>query len=62
MYVYLCDQVRLRTQKATDHTCILPEALEEIGILTKATKIIFSNGGLKKKIIGAFRSFFRLKK
>jgi uncharacterized ParB-like nuclease family protein len=49
MYVYLCDQARLRSQSAGDQSCPLPEALEEIGILKKATKIILSGGGFKEK-------------
>jgi len=62
MYVYLCYQARLRSQKRLEHTCSLPEALEEIGILTKATKIILLDEGFKKRTIRAFRSLFRLGK
>lgn len=54
MYVYLCDQARLRRQKAEDQSCPLPEALEEIGILKKATTIIFSRQRIREKIAGLF--------
>ena len=54
MYVHLCDQARLRTQKAEDQSCPLPEALEEIGILKKATTILFSRQGIRERIIGLF--------
>jgi len=33
----------------------LPEALEEIGILAKATQIILSREGLKERIMKIFR-------
>jgi len=62
MYVYLCDQARLRSEKRLEHTCNLPEALEEIGILTKATKIILLDEGFKERTIRAFRFLFRLGK
>jgi len=55
MYVYLCYQAKLRSQKRLEHTCSLPEALEEIGILTKATQIILSREGLKERIMKIFR-------
>jgi hypothetical protein len=54
MYVYLCYQARLRSQKRLEHTCSLPEALEEIGILAKATQIIFSGDGLKERVMKIF--------
>jgi len=62
MYVYVCDQARLRSEKAGEASCPLPEALEEIGILTKATQIIFSQEGLKERIIGLFRPRLRVRK
>jgi len=62
MYVYLCLQAGLRSQKVTDHHSTLPEALEEVGILTKATQIIFSGGGFKERFIKALRFLFRLGK
>jgi len=62
MYVYLCDQAKLRSQSTEDRSCPLPEALEEIGILTKATKIILLDEGFKERTIRAFRSLFRLGK
>ena len=55
MYVYLCYQARLRSEKRLEHTCNLPEALEEIGILAKATQIILSREGLKERIMKIFR-------
>ena len=59
MYVYLCYQAKLRSQKRLEHICSLPEALEEIGILAKATQIILSGEGLKERIMKIFRSPFR---
>lgn len=59
MYVYLCDQARLRSQKRLEHTCNLPEALEEIGILAKATQIILLDDRFKERIMRIFRSRFR---
>ncbi len=59
MYVYLCYQARLRSQKRLEHICSLPEALEEIGILAKATQIILSDDRFKERVVRIFRSPFR---
>ncbi len=56
MYLYLCNQARLRSQQSGEGSCPLPEALEEIGILTKSAKILFSGEGFKERVIKIFRS------
>ena len=62
MYIYLCEQARLRSQKALEHSCSLPEALEEIGILAKATQIILSREGLKERVMRIFHPRSRVGK
>jgi len=58
LYVYLSDQVNLQNRKTGNYHVNLEEALEELGLLAKATKVIFSGGALKEKIMKIFRPCF----
>ncbi len=60
MYIYLCEQARLRSQKRLEHTCSLPEALEEIGILAKATQIILPAEKALQRLLKKGQSCFLL--
>jgi hypothetical protein len=62
IYVYLCDQVNLLNRKDGHYEVNLEEALEELGILAKATKATFSGEGVKEKILKVFRPCFYLGK
>jgi len=58
IYVYLCDQISLRNRKNGRYKIKTEEALEEFGLLSKATELIFSGEGFKKKILKIFLPCF----
>lgn len=50
IYVYICDQINLRNRKKDHYNVNFEEALEEFGLLTRATQLIFSGNGIKEKL------------
>lgn len=62
IYVYLCEQVRINNRKNERYNISLEEALKELGILARATKLIFSDEKLKEKILKMFMPCYYLKR
>ncbi|HHF98199.1 MAG TPA: DUF4032 domain-containing protein [Candidatus Aerophobetes bacterium] len=62
IYVYLSDQVNTLKRKNGEYTVSLEKTLEELGILLKATKLILSEEGLKKKLLRLISPCFYLGK
>ena len=59
IYVYLCDQIDLRNRKNGRYKIKIEDALEEFGLLSRATKLIFSTSeGLKEKFFKIFLPCF----
>lgn len=60
IYTYLCEQIRLNNRKKGRYQVGLEEALEELGILARATKLLYSPEDLKDKILKIFRPCYYL--
>lgn len=50
IYIYICDQINLRNRKKARYNVKFEEALEEFGLLSRATRLIFSGDGIKEKL------------
>ncbi len=61
VYIYLCDQLRLRNRK-NDHYINFDKAMEEVGLFAKGTQIIFSEESLKDKLLRILLPCYYLKK
>ena len=50
IYIYICDQMNLRNRKKGHYNVKVEEALEEFGLLVRATQLIFTGDGIKEKL------------
>jgi len=62
IYVYLCDQINIRNKRGGNYAAGVEETLKELGILTKATRLIFSEESFKEKLLRLLSPCFYLKR
>ncbi|MBE0479065.1 ParB N-terminal domain-containing protein [Candidatus Aerophobetes bacterium] len=62
IYVYLCDEVNMFNARDGNYGVSVEEALEELGILTRATKLIFQDEGFKEKLLKLLSPCYYLKR